>query len=178
MSRLGKKPIEIPAGVEVDLKDSILHFKGKEGTLQLPVLSGIHVEVRKSDILLSGLNDDQQTRANWGTLASLIRNNLVGVAQKWSKTLIVEGIGYRVAIDGKNLVLNVGYSHPVVFKPVDGISLVTDKNRVTISGTDKIAVGETAAQIRKVRKPEPYKGKGIRYSDEIIRRKAGKKAGA
>ena len=178
MSRLGKKPIEIPAGVEVSLKDNTLHFKGKEGTLELPVLPGIHVEIQDSGVVLSAQNDEQQTRANWGTCAALVRNSLIGVAQKWSKKLIVEGVGYRVSMDGPNLILNVGYSHPVKFELAEGISITTEKNNVIISGIDKIIVGQTAAHIRKIRKPEPYKGKGIRYSDEVVRRKAGKKAGA
>ena len=176
MSKLGRKPIEINSEIEAQLKDGVLFFKGKKGSFELRVLPFIKVELKDNKITLGVTEDNRQSRANLGTMAALTKNALSGVAQGFEKKLLLEGIGFRASMEGKNLVLNVGFSHPVKFTPPEAISIVVEKNVVKVSGIDKFLVGEVAAQIRRIKKPEPYKGKGIRYEGEIIRKKAGKKA--
>lgn len=176
MSKIGKKPIVIPEGVEVQPKDGLLSFKGKEGSLELRILPFTKIEIKENQISVSLTHKNKQSRANWGTMASLIKNALAGVKEGFSKKLQLEGIGYRVNMEGKNLVLTVGFSHPIKYEPSAGIKVVVEKNIISISGVDKALVGEVAAQIRRIKKPEPYQGKGIRYVGEVVRRKAGKKA--
>ena len=181
MSRLGKLPIELPSGTEVNIQDDYITVKGPKGELKQKnhVLvnikladgeNGKQVEVSVDDV------KNKASRAMWGLYRMLIKNMVDGVNKDFEKKLEINGVGYRASVAGKVLTLNVGYSHPVEFTIPEGITIVVEKNIVTISGIDKQMVGETAAQIRKVRKPEPYKGKGIKYSDEVIRRKAGKTA--
>lgn len=175
MSRLGKKPIEIPQGVEVKQDGQNFLVKGPKGQLSLKIEKSINVSVKENKISVTVNNkEDRKQKELWGLFASLIRNMVVGVAEGFEKKLEINGVGYKAAISGNKLVLNVGYSHPVEFSVPEGIKIEVDKNEITVSGIDKQQVGEISAQIRKIRKPEPYKGKGIKYSDEQIRRKAGK----
>lgn len=178
MSRLGKKPIQISNGVEVKHQDGFLSFKGPKGELSLAVLPFIKISLNDGSLTVEKSGDSLQARANWGTMAALIRNSMEGVSNGYEKKLLIEGVGYRVAMEGSTLVLNVGFSHPVKFGVPAGIELNTEKNKISVRGINKFLVGETAAKIRKIKKPEPYKGKGIRYEGEVVRRKAGKKVGS
>ncbi len=178
MSRIGKKPIEIPAGVDVKLEQDQIIVKGKNGELKQEILPIVKVEVKDNQILLKVKDpEDKRQKALWGLFGSLIKNMIIGVTEGYEKKLEVVGVGFKVNLQGDTLVLNVGYSHPVEFKLPKGISANVEKNTISISGIDKQLVGETAAQIRRIRKPEPYKGKGIKYADEIIKKKVGKAAG-
>ena len=177
MSRVGKKPIQIPEKVEVKIDGSLVTVKGPKGELNLNVLPEIQLEQKDNEILVNVDNENVKIeRSLWGTFRQLIENMVIGVTEGYEKKLELNGVGYRVEMKGKDLILNVGFSHPVTYTPVEGVTITTEKNLITISGIDKQAVGETAAQIRKIKKPEPYKGKGIKYIDEVIRRKAGKQA--
>jgi len=178
MSRLGKLPIKLPAGTQATLKDQELIFKGPKGELRLTLHPVIEIKIANNEILVAYKKDIKikNAAALWGLFWSLIRNSVVGVSQGFTKKLEINGVGYRAtAVPGK-LNMNLGFSHPVEFKLPTGITATVEGNAITLIGADKAMVGETAAQIRKIRKPEPYKGKGIKYSDEIIRRKAGKAA--
>lgn len=177
MSRLAKKTIQISEGVSVESKDRLLHFKGVKGEADLKILSGVKVEVAPPIIKVEAESGDKQTRANVGTTWSLIQNHIQGVSGGFSKILEIEGVGFRAALEGKTLVLNLGFANPVRFTPPEGVQIGVDKNVITVSGADKADVGQAAAQIRDFKKPEPYKGKGIHYKGEVIRRKVGKKAG-
>jgi len=177
MSRLAKKTIQIPEGVSVEERDNLLYFKGVKGNAEFKLLSGVKVAVEPQTIKVEAEAGDKQSRANVGTSWSLIQNHIEGVQLGFSKILEIEGVGFRASLEGKVLVLNLGFVNQVRFTPPEGISISLDKNSITISGTDKAAVGQVAAQIRDFKKPEPYKGKGIRYKGEVIRRKVGKKAG-
>ncbi|MFA6071966.1 MAG: 50S ribosomal protein L6 [Janthinobacterium sp.] len=177
MSRIGKKIITIPNGVTVTLDASLITVKGPKGELSQKIhpevivtqdAEGIKVAVKDPEI--------KDQRALWGLFGSLIKNMIIGVTEGYTKSLEVNGVGYKVALQGKKLVLQVGYSHPVEFPLPAGINAVVEGNVIKLDSADKQLVGEMAAQIRKIRKPEPYKGKGIKYTDEVIRRKAGKTA--
>jgi large subunit ribosomal protein L6 len=177
MSRLGKNPIEILDGVEIKLEDKRLNFKGPKGVLELPVLEYVKVELKEKELLLSTTKESKQARSNWGTMAALIKNTILGVKEGYEKTLQIVGVGYRGSMEGTSLVLSVGFSHQVKYPAPEGITLSIDKNNIVkVEGIDKYLVGEVAAKIRRIKKPEPYKGKGIRYTDEVVRRKVGKKA--
>ncbi|MBU1131660.1 50S ribosomal protein L6 [Patescibacteria group bacterium] len=177
MSRIGKKIIVIPEGVQIKLEGSLLTVKGKKGELFQEIHPMVKVQQEGNEITVSVLDpNDHNQNALWGLFRSLIYNMIMGVTEGFSKKLEVNGIGYKAAASGKKLILNVGYSHPVEFVLPAGIECQVEKNIITISGFDKQLVGEVAANIRKVRKPEPYKGKGIKYLEEILRRKAGKTA--
>lgn len=176
MSHLGKKPFNISEGVEVKLEERILSFSGKKGKLSQAVLPFLKVVIDGRDIVIQPTADHKQARANWGTMAALVKSAIKGVSDGFSKSLIIEGVGYRANWDGKNLTLSIGFSHPIKYAPAEGITVNVDKNTIKIEGVSKQLVGETAAKIRQIKKPEPYKGRGIRYADEIIKRKAGKKA--
>lgn len=178
MSKIGKKPIIIPEGVKVQIADDYLEFAGENATLRIGILPGIAVYEKDNQLVFEPKNNSRQTRANWGTMRALAFNALQGSMRDFVKELKIEGIGYRAAVEGDYLVLNVGFSHPVKFHLPPGIKASVEKNIIKISGADKFLVGETASRIRKIKKPEPYKGTGIMYSDEVIRRKAGKKAAA
>ena len=176
MSRIGKKPITIPEGVVIDLKEDVISIKGKNAELSVPILAGIKVELKDNELTFSPKDKDKQTVSNWGTLRALTQNAIDGSIENFVKTLIIEGVGYKAVIEGTELVLNLGFSHQIKFPIPKDVSVVVEKNSVIISGPGKELVGEVAAKIRRFKKPEPYKGKGIRYSDEVVRRKAGKKA--
>lgn len=175
MSRIGKLPIPIPEGVTVTVDAQQVAVKGSKGQLTMPLPPRAKVTVADQQVTVSVSRPDEQSdRALWGLVRVLVNNMIIGVSQGFSKQLEINGVGYRAAVSGKNLVLNVGYSHPVEFPIPDGITITVEKNLMTVSGIDKQQVGEVSAKIRSVRKPEPYKGKGIKYATETIRRKAGK----
>ena len=179
MSRIGKQPLIIPSQVETKITDSVISVKGPKGELKLNIHPRVMVNIDDNQISVVVKNQDvKEEKALWGLFASLIKNMLIGVTEGFSKKLIVDGIGYKVSLSGKVLNLNLGFSHVVNFNIPDDINITVEKNLITVQGIDKQRVGEVAAQIRALRKPEPYKGKGIKYSDEIIRKKAGKAAGA
>jgi large subunit ribosomal protein L6 len=183
MSRVGKKPIIIPENVDVTIDQQHVSVKGPKGELSHDVNPVVDISLSEEDgtkvITLSVKNQEEKNeRSQWGTAQSILENLVKGVSEGFEKQLEVNGVGYRVAISGNKLTLNVGYSHPVEFLLPDGLEGKVEDNLITISGADKQLVGEVTARIRKVRKPEPYKGKGIKYIDEIIRRKAGKTAKA
>jgi len=176
MSRLAKKPLIIPSGVTASLDGSVLIFKGSKGDLKVNVPYGISVAINGSEISVSTDKTTKQNRANVGTVWSLARNSILGVTEGYRKILEIEGVGYKAALEGQVLVISLGYVHPVKFPIPQGITITVEKNAIFISGNDKEKVGQVAAEIRKLKKPEPYKGKGIRYRGEVVRRKAGKKA--
>ncbi len=176
MSRIGKKPIILEEGVEVEIKEAVIEIKGPNASLKVPILPGIKVEKKDNQIIFTPQNNTKQTLSNWGTIRSLVQNAVFGATRDFAKSLIIEGVGYRAALDGQDLILNLGYSHPVRFSVPEGIKVKVERNTITVGGADKLLVGEMAARIRRLKKPEPYKGKGIRYSNEIIRRKIGKRA--
>lgn len=175
MSRIGRLPIEIPAGVTVALNGRSVTVKGPKGVLELTVADPIEVAVQENQVLVTRPDDERESRALHGLTRTLIHNNILGVTEGYSKALEIVGTGYRVAQKGAAVEFALGFSHPVTVEPPAGITLTVEGNtRLTVSGIDKQAVGEAAANIRKIRKPEPYKGKGIRYAGEVVRRKAGK----
>ncbi len=179
MSRIGKKPITIPDGVEISISQGEVVVKNSKGELKVPVAEGVKVEKKDNEIVVSVKDpENKRDRSLWGTTRTIIANMIIGLTQGFEKKLEVNGVGYKVALSGNKLTLHVGYSHPIDFTLPAGISAKVEGNIITLSGIDKQLVGETAAQIRKIRKPEPYKGKGIKYVDEVIRRKAGKAAKA
>lgn len=175
MSRIGKKEITIPKDVSVEISNEKITVKGKHGTLERTFLEGINVETKEDKIVVTRKNDSKRTRAFHGLLRALIQNMVSGVSEKFSKTLIAEGVGYKFQVQKDNLILSMGYSHPIELTIPKDLSIqVESPTKILISGIEKEKVGFLAAQIRKVRPPEPYKGKGIRYEGEIILRKAGK----
>jgi large subunit ribosomal protein L6 len=174
MSKIGKQPITIPQGVTANLADSQIVVSGPKGELKFQLRPEIKVEIESDKIKISRKSESKIAKSLHGLTRSIIANMVQGVTIGHQKILEIVGVGYRAAIQGENLVLNVGYSHPVVISKVPGIQIETKENKVIVSGTDKALVGEIAARIRRTRQPEPYKGKGIKYIDEIIRRKAGK----
>ncbi len=175
MSRIGRLPIEIPAGVTVAADGQLVTVKGPKGELALTVANPIRVNIEDSQVLVTRPDDERASRSLHGLTRSLINNQIIGVTQGYSKGLEIVGTGYRVAQKGKSVEFALGFSHPVLVEPPAGISLTVEGNtKLMVSGIDKQAVGEVAANIRKIRKPEPYKGKGVRYVGEIVRRKAGK----
>ncbi len=177
MSRIGKKPVNIKE-VQVELNGKVLKIKGKLGELEFNIHPNIEIEINGDEIFVKRPNDQKENRALHGMTRSIIQNMVIGVTEGYSKTLDIVGVGYRAELKGKNLLLSIGYSHPIYFIPPEEITLeVPSPTQVKISGIDKELVGLVAAKIRSFRKPEPYKGKGIKYSDEIIIRKAGKTAG-
>jgi large subunit ribosomal protein L6 len=178
MSRIGKKPIHIPENVTVEVKDGFVVAKGPKGEVKRVLNPLIFVEIKDGNVLVDIKNkDDRKEWALWGTFGAHIRNMVAGVAKGYQKKLEINGVGYKVAMQGKDLRLEIGYSHPVIYKVRDNIKVSVEKNVITIDGADKESVGQTAAEIRELKKPEPYKGKGIKYSDEVLRHKAGKAAG-
>lgn len=175
MSRIGRLPIDIPAGVTVEVAGREVSVKGPKGELKLSVASPIEVSVDEGQVLVTRPDDERESRSLHGLTRTLINNNIVGVTQGYTKGLEVVGTGYRVAQKGSSVEFALGFSHPVLIEPPAGITLTVEgNNKLTVSGIDKQAVGEAAANIRKIRKPEPYKGKGVRYAGENVRRKAGK----
>jgi large subunit ribosomal protein L6 len=176
MSRIGKKPVSIPSGVSADIKDGILSVKGPKGTLTLTMRDEISYTLDDGSILVKPANDTKSARAFWGMQRTLVSNLIEGVTTGFTKTLEITGVGYRANVQGKNLKLQLGYSHDVDISVPEGIEIKTpDNTTIEISGNDKQKVGQIAAEIRQWRKPEPYKGKGIKYRGEYIFRKEGKK---
>jgi large subunit ribosomal protein L6 len=175
MSRIGRLPIEIPAGVDVTVDGSDVKVKGPKGELSLTVAQPIEVRIEDGSVLVTRPDDERASRSLHGLTRTLIANQILGVTQGYSKGLEIVGTGYRVAAKGNGVEFALGYSHPITVEPPAGISFAVEgNNRLTVSGIDKQAVGEVAANIRKLRKPEPYKGKGVRYAGEVVRRKSGK----
>lgn len=178
MSRIGKKPVEIPKGVSAVKTDNILKIKGPKGELSHSFHPNLSVEIKEGEIFIGRSDDTKVNKALHGLTRALIQNMVSGVIKEYQKTLDIVGVGYRAELKGKNLLINIGYSHPIYFIPPDGVTLQTPTpTQIVISGIDKQLVGLVAAKIRSIREPEPYKGKGIKYIDEHIVRKAGKTAG-
>lgn len=177
MSRLAKNPIEITAGVTVTVDKNTVTVKGAKGELVRTFHPRIAIEVKDNTIILQKLGaDDVFVRSLWGTVGSHVRNMMEGVTTGYSKKLILEGVGYKSAVAGKSLDLALGFSHPVKVEIPEGLTVTAEKNIISISGIDKESVGQFSAYVRSLKKPEPYKGKGFRYDDEVIRRKQGKKS--
>ncbi len=175
MSRIGKKPIEIPKDVEVKIEDDTVIVKGPKGELQKKIRPEIRVDIKENEILVSPERETKKTNAFWGLTRTLVSNIIKGVTEGYEKKLEIQGVGYKANLEGEDLVLRVGFSHPVKIDKVEGIEFSVEKSIITVSGINKELVGQIAARIRKIRPPEPYKGKGIRYVGEEVRRKAGKK---
>ena len=176
MSRIGRAPITVPAGVEIKVEDNnVVTVKGPKGTLTQQFNPNMAIAVEDGVLHVTRPNDAKENRALHGLTRTLLNNMVVGVTEGYKKELDVNGVGYRVAKEGKKLNMNIGYSHPVIVEEIDGITIdVPSPNKIVISGTDKQKVGQFAAEVRGKRPPEPYKGKGIKYTDEVIRRKEGK----
>ena len=175
MSRIGKLPIEIPKGVKISFSDSVLSVQGPNGNLSRQIMSIVSLAINDSVIEVARNEETNSARAAHGLTRTLINNMVVGVTNGFQTNLEINGVGYRAEVKGPELVLSLGYSHPVNFKIPDGISILVDKmTKISVKGFDKELVGQTAAKIRSFRSPEPYKGKGIKYADETILRKAGK----
>lgn len=182
MSRIGKLPIALPKGVSIDVKDSVVTVKGPKGELSQPIKSGIEVKVEGGDVVLSRPNDEKQNRAFHGLYRSLISNMIVGVSEGYKKTMELVGVGYRASNTGNVLELSLGYSHMIYLQLPNEIKVETKSERnqnplIILESNDKQLLGQVCAKIRSFRKPEPYKGKGIKFQGEVIRRKAGKSAG-
>ncbi|WP_382303760.1 50S ribosomal protein L6 [Herbiconiux sp. UC225_62] len=175
MSRIGRLPIDIPAGVTVTIDGQDVAVKGPKGELALTIKAPIAASVEENQILVTRPDDERESRSLHGLTRTLIANQIIGVTTGYSKSLEVVGTGYRVAAKGSGVEFALGYSHPISVEPPAGITFTVEgNNKLTVNGIDKQAVGEVAANIRKLRKPEPYKGKGVRYAGEVVRRKAGK----
>lgn len=174
MSRIGKQPVSIPNGVEVKLEGNLLKFKKGNLAKELDTKANVNIEIKEGQILFSPKGEDRQSRAYWGTYRALTQNIIIGLTDGFSKTLEINGVGYKAALKGKVLELALGFSHPINYAIPEGIEITVEKNNIIVKGSDKQVVGQVAAQIREFRQPEPYKGKGVKYSDERIIRKAGK----
>jgi large subunit ribosomal protein L6 len=174
MSRVGKLPIKVPNGVTITVDASAITVTGPKGTLSQFTLPGITVKQEGDEVLITRANDERENRARHGLMRALIANMVVGVSQGFEKKLEVNGVGFRVALSGRDLKMNLGFSHEVVYHIPDGVDAKVEQMTITISGISKQQVGQAAAEIRALKKPEPYKGKGIKYSDERIIRKSGK----
>jgi large subunit ribosomal protein L6 len=178
MSRIGRAPIAIPSGVQIEIDDNAVRVRGPRGELSRPVPAGIQVTREDGELRVTRASDAPQQRALHGLTRTLVANMVTGVSEGFTKRLEIQGVGYRAQQSATGVVIQVGYSHPVDFPAPPGIQIAVEGGtRLAVSGADKELVGETAARIRRVRPPEPYKGKGIRYAGEIVRRKAGKAAG-
>lgn len=179
MSRVGKQPVPIPDGVKIGIEGGLFVAEGPKGRVQETLIEGLVVEMENGVVTVSRTQETNDLRAKHGLMRALLANAVQGVAQGFTKTLEIQGVGYRAQLKGREIHLALGYSHPVVFAVPEGIEVQVDEKagRITVSGANRQQVGQVAADIRSLRKPEPYKGKGIRYSDEMVRRKVGK-AGA
>jgi large subunit ribosomal protein L6 len=179
MSRIGKQPIPIPQGVKIQIEGLTVRAEGPKGKLSQPVPTGLTTRVADGTIVIERAGDDRRVRALHGLARALVANMVTGVKDGFERKLDIVGIGYRAQIQGKNIQLALGYSHPIIFPLPDGVTAEIDKQTaITLRGADKAVLGQTAAKLRALRKPDPYKGKGIKYANEVIRRKVGKKAGA
>lgn len=177
MSRIGKQPISVPNGVQVSIENKKISIKGSKGELCLDIPNSISITYEDSLLQVTPDNkENKEQRMKWGLIRALVANMVKGVSEGFEKKLEINGVGYKAVVQGKKIVMQLGYSHPVEIDIPDGIEATIEKNVISIKGIDKYLVGEISAKIRSKRKPEPYKGKGIKYMDEIIRRKAGKKA--
>ncbi len=174
MSRVGKKPIQIPQDVKVNINDDTIYVESKKGKLSYKFLPQVEVKQEGNEIIITRKGEDRFSRSIHGTTRSLIANMIEGLSKGFEKKLEIVGTGYRAQIQGNKLILNLGYSHPIEYVPPKDISITVERSIITVSGYDKQKVGQVAAEIRAFRKPEPYKGKGIKYVDEVIRRKVGK----
>lgn len=174
MSRIGKLPIAIPSGVTITIDPEEITVAGSKGTLKQFTMPGVSVKQEDQEIIVTRDNDQPKNRAKHGLMRALINNMVLGVSEGFSKKLEINGVGYRVASQGTDLKLNVGFSHDVIYKVPQGITAAVEQNTITVSGIDKQQVGQVAAEIRALKKPEPYKGKGIKYEGERIIRKSGK----
>jgi len=175
MSRIGKKPVALPKGVKITVNGAEAVVEGAKGKLTCPIPHGISVDSKADSITFARSSDEPQSRAYHGLARALLQNAVTGVTEGWKKELDIKGVGYKATMEGQALRLDLGYSHPIFFDPPNGIQLAVDKNtHITVAGIDRQLVGQVAANIRQFRKPEPYKGKGVQYTGEVIRRKAGK----
>jgi large subunit ribosomal protein L6 len=174
MSRIGKLPITVPAGVTITVDSDVVSVKGPKGQLTVPHLSDVNVTLEGSTLTVTRKDDEFIAKSQHGLQRALLNNAVVGVTKGYEKKLEINGVGFRVSGGGKKIEMSLGFSHPVSYEAQDGITLTVDKMTVIVAGIDKQAVGQTAAEIRSIKKPEPYKGKGIKYADEVVRRKAGK----
>ena len=178
MSRIGKQTISVPAGTTVTVADGVVAVAGKGGELRKRIHKDVAITVDGDTVTVTPNNETPLALALWGTFSSHVQNMVTGVNEPFVKKLLVEGVGYKVDLTGSTLKLSVGFSHPVLVTVPEGVEVIVEKNEITIKGASKEAVGQFAADVRAIKKPEPYKGKGIRYSDEIVKRKEGKRAGA
>jgi large subunit ribosomal protein L6 len=179
MSRIGKQPIPIPQGVKIQVEGLTVRAEGPKGKLTQPVPTGLTPRVADGTIVIERAGEDRRVRALHGLARALVANMVTGVKDGFERKLDIVGIGYRAQMQGKNIQLALGYSHPIIFPLPDGVTAEIDKQTaITLRGADKAVLGQTAAKLRALRKPDPYKGKGIKYANEVIRRKVGKKAGA
>ena len=174
MSRIGKLPIDIPAGVTITVDSNVVTVKGPKGQLEVPHLSDVTVTQEENKIIVTRKDDEFIAKSQHGLQRTLINNAVVGVTKGYEIKLEVNGVGFRVNGGGQKVEMSLGFSHPVTYKAPEGINLTVDKMTITVSGIDKQIVGQSAAEIRSIKKPEPYKGKGIKYADEVLRHKAGK----
>jgi large subunit ribosomal protein L6 len=174
MSRIGKLPISIPSGVTITVDPDFITVAGSKGTLKQFTMDGVNVEIKDNEIVVARVNDEPKNRAKHGLMRALLNNMVQGVSQGFSKKLEINGVGYRVAAQGAGLKLNLGFSHDVNYALPQGVAATIEQNTITVTGINKQQVGQVAAEIRALKKPEPYKGKGIKYSDERIIRKSGK----
>jgi large subunit ribosomal protein L6 len=179
MSRIGKKPISIPAGVKIQIDEGLVRAEGPKGKLTVPVPEGFTARIDDGHLLIARPGDDRRARALHGLTRSLVANMVSGVKDGFERRLEIVGIGYRAQLQGRNIQVALGYSHPVVFPLPEGVTAEIDRQvAITLRAADKALLGQTAARLRDLRRPDPYKGKGIRYAGEVVRRKVGKKAGA
>jgi large subunit ribosomal protein L6 len=176
MSRVGKKPIEISDKIKIAYSDRILTVSGDKGTLTRTIHPDVNLNIEDNSLTVTIENMDKKTRSLWGMTRAIVANMVTGVTQGFERALEINGIGYRAEINGKNILFNLGYSHPIDFPLPEGISAIIEKNIIKLSGIDKDLLGYTASTIRSLRPPEPYKGKGVKYAEEYIQRKAGKTA--
>jgi large subunit ribosomal protein L6 len=175
MSKIGKRKIEIPQGVTVKYENRKLIVEGPKGKLEFEIFPGLDLEIKDNEILVIKKGEGKKVQAMWGTTRQLIKNMIEGVTKGFEKKLEISGLGYRAEMKGKDLILHVGYSHPVIFPTPEGVQISAEKNIIIVSGINKELVGNVAAKIRKIREVEPYKGKGIKYLDEVVKRKLSKK---
>ena len=176
MSRVGKKPVTVPSGIDVSLDGTCVVAKKGNLEKRLETYGRVNVSIDGADVVFERAGEDKQSSAYWGTYRSLFNNIVIGLDQGYSKSLEINGVGYRASVAGNVLNLQLGFSHPIDYEIPAGLEITVEKNVITVKGTDKQAVGQVAAEIREFRPPEPYKGKGVKYSDETIIRKAGKSA--
>ncbi|MCX6813867.1 MAG: 50S ribosomal protein L6 [Candidatus Azambacteria bacterium] len=175
MSKIGKKPIEIPEGVTITVEEQMVRVKGHKGELSFKLPKEVELKLNGKQLLVLPVGKSKKTSALWGTIRAVVANMVIGVEKGFEKKLEIEGVGFKAQLQGNDLILNLGFSHPVIFKPPEGVKVSVEKNTIIVSGISLELVGQTAANIRALKKPEPYKGKGIHYVGEVIRRKAGKK---